>query len=620
MIRIVKAVRKTKETQINMKSLDYSTVTLTDGFFKERRDLIARVSIDAIYDRFEETHRFEALECKWREGDPHVPHIYWDSDVAKWVESASYFLTEKTEPRWVERIESIIDLFIKNQDEQGYFNSHFLVTEQDKRFKNRIDHELYCAGHWIEAAVAYYEATGKTRFLDAVSHFADYIERAFKTEHSAAFFTPGHPELELALVRLYRATGERRYFDLAKYFIDEHGVHPEDRMWQRDRGWSEDYNQDLTTLRERTSIDGHCVRALYLLSGMIDVAATTEDSELADACKRIFDNCAEKKMYVTGGVGSTRHGEAFTVDYHLPNRTSYTESCAAISLAMAANRMLKIDENAKYADVVERVLYNSGLSGISLDGKSFFYENPLEIDLDFNHPNVMEPRSDHYPKPTRSEIFVCSCCPPNISRFIASVSGFAIAESDTTVFVNQFMSVDSPLVTVKTDFPTSGKITVTAKDKSRRLAIRIPAWAKSFTLNKSYEIRNGYAFINETVGDTELVLDMSPRLVASNRRAHDNAGRVAVMRGPVVYCAEGIDNGSDLASVLLKKDTSFRLEQEDLPLPVIFADAKRPSESNVLYSDLDEVKYDALTLRLIPYFAFANRGESDMIVWLLCEK
>lgn len=598
-----------------MKRIDYSRVDINGGFWQKKQKMLRDVTVGAIYDRFSETHRFSALECKWNGDEALKPHIFWDSDVAKWVEGVSYLISREPNEKWRNTVEHVIDCFIENQDENGYFNSHFLVTEQEKRFKNRGDHELYCAGHWIEAAVAYFEATGERRFLDAVCRFADYIERVFKIERSAPYVTPGHPELELALVRLYEATGEDRYFALAEYFINEHGANTADGPISRQL-CDPEYNQDAVPLRERRTVEGHAVRALYLLSGMIDVAARIGDAELAAACRAMFDDCTGRKMYITGAVGFGVGSEAFSRPYFLPARTAYAETCASISLAMAAQRMLQLEENGKYADIVERVIFNGMLSGISQDGRSFFYTNPLEIDLDFNHVSKFIPANDTYPETARRAVFGCSCCPPNILRFIASIGGYAIAENEQTVFVNQFMSLDSDILRITTDYPTHGRVLVECKDLGkRRLAVRIPSWCRSFTVGAKYTLKDGYAFIESECDRVEISFDLTPRTVLANRRNHESAGKCAVMRGPVVYCAEGVDNFDDLQAVRLNPCGDFKLIESEFSLPAIEAEGFLPREGDALYFDSDAAEYDRVGLKLVPYHAFANRGESNMVVW-----
>lgn len=602
-----------------MNNIEFSDVKITGGYWKARQDINRSVTLKAVYDRFNETGRFEALKCDLRDGDTNIPHIFWDSDVAKWIEGASYILHSEKNDQAVEIIENAIDLIIKNSDENGYFNSHFLVAEKENRFRLRECHELYCAGHLIEAAVAYYELTGKDRFLNAVKKYADYIERAFKIDNTAAFITPGHPEIELALVRLYKATGEKRYIELAKYFIDKRGNCDEPGIYT---DWANEYySQDEIPVRERKTAEGHCVRALYLMCAAADIAYIYKDNDLKTACERFFDSIVNKRMYITGGVGSSNIGESFTIDYDLPNRTAYAETCAAISLAMFAERMLKFGADSRYSDIIERTMYNGIMSGISLDGKSFFYENPLEIDPDFNNINTSTKVKERFPITQRVEVFDCSCCPPNIMRFVASISGLIYGFDDNTVYINQYINSEGDVngikISQKTEYPNNGKITVRCNSNKKQIAFRIPCWCKSFNINKKYSIKNGYAYVDlDSEENIELELDMPVRIISANRRIHSDAGRIAVMRGPVVYCAEGIDNGADIKSIALPAESVFELAESEFLLPILKTEAYRPFESDSLYYEAVD-DYEKIPLTLIPYYAFANRGESEMQVWLL---
>lgn len=602
-----------------MNNIEFSDVKITGGYWKARQDINRSVTLKAVYDRFNETGRFEALKCDLRDGDTNIPHIFWDSDVAKWIEGASYILHSEKNDQAVEIIENAIDLIIKNSDENGYFNSHFLVAEKENRFRLRECHELYCAGHLIEAAVAYYELTGKDRFLNAVKKYADYIERAFKIDNTAAFITPGHPEIELALVRLYKATSEKRYIELAKYFIDKRGNCDEPGIYT---DWANEYySQDEIPVRERKTAEGHCVRALYLMCAAADIAYIYKDNDLKTACERFFDSIVNKRMYITGGVGSSNMGESFTIDYDLPNRTAYAETCAAISLAMFAERMLKFGADSRYSDIIERTMYNGIMSGISLDGKSFFYENPLEIDPDFNNINTSTKVKERFPITQRVEVFDCSCCPPNIMRFVASISGLIYGFDDNTVYINQYINSEGDVngikISQKTEYPNNGKITVRCNSNKKQIAFRIPCWCKSFNINKKYSIKNGYAYVDlDSEENIELELDMPVKIISANRRIHSDAGRIAVMRGPVVYCAEGIDNGADIKSIALPAESVFELAESEFLLPILKTEAYRPFESDSLYYEAVD-DYEKIPLTLIPYYAFANRGESEMQVWLL---
>lgn len=602
----------------NMALVPFSNVMINGGFWKEKQDLIKNTTVHAVYDRFKETHRFDALKCQWKDGDPNMPHIFWDSDVAKWIEGVAYLLSYQRDAALEALVDEAVEDIVRNSDEHGYFNSHYLVTEQDQRFQNRDCHELYCAGHLIEAAVAYYNATGKDAFLKAMCRYADYIEQIFKIEKSAAFITPGHPELELALVKLYHCTGEKRYLELSKHFIDEHGTHDCERIVYPNS--SSCYNQDEIPLRQRETADGHCVRAQYLLCGMADIADIYQDDALLDACRRVFSNIVNKRMYITGSTGSTHMGESFTVDYHLPNRRAYAETCAAISLAMFAGRMQAIEPKAIYADTFERAIYNGILSGLSMDGKSFFYENPLEIDPKFNDVHKANALKEHFAITQRVAVFDCSCCPPNVVRFIPSLSGWMYSTKEDTVFVHHYASSSARFgksqIEQTTNYPADGTVTICCSGIAK-LALRIPGWCRCFTLNHPYTLLDGYAYL-ELDGDTQinLELDMPVTVIAANRQVHETAGRVAVTRGPVVYCIEGVDNGADLKAVSIDPMGSFVLGDQEFMLPSLLTTGYRPLDSDALYAPVNG-DFEQIPLRFIPYYAFANRGTTEMQVWLL---
>ena len=292
-----------------MQNIPYSYISLQNGFWKAKEDLVRNSTVMAVYNRFAETHRFDALRCKWAEDAQYQGHVFWDSDIAKWIEGAAYLIKKQPDAQLESLCDNAIGHMVANADENGYFNSYYLTVRQNERFTDRNQHELYCAGHLMEAAIAYADATGKDAFLKLMCRYADYIEKVFMVENSAAFVTPGHPELELALIKLYRATGQARYLRLAKFFIDQHGANNKDKSILS----STNYNQDVMPLRNISTAEGHSVRALYLYCGMIDLAIEIGDQELANACRRCFDNIYSRRMYITGGVGSSHLGEAFTV-------------------------------------------------------------------------------------------------------------------------------------------------------------------------------------------------------------------------------------------------------------------------------------------------------------------
>ena len=593
-----------------MLPISYQNVTLKSGFLYDKQKLNENVTMNAVYNRFYDTGRVSAFRCDWQEGQPGKPHIFWDSDVAKWMEGAAYILQKKKDSDLEEKVEWIIDQIEKNQGEDGYFNSYFLTCAPEKRYTNRDWHELYCAGHLMEAAVAYFEATGRDRFLKLMEKYAECIEKAFVTEKKALFSAPGHQEIELALIRMYRATGKLRYLKLAKFFLDQ-------------RGYEENIpipksTQSHLPVREQEEAVGHAVRACYMYSARADLAYETNDSELYAACKKIFLDIITKKMYITGGIGSTRHLEIFTVGYDLPNDKAYAETCAAIALMFFAQRMLRFENDAVYADLIERILYNGMIAGLSLDGKSFFYENPLEIDLRNYKRFLAREHSERFAITQRVEVFSCSCCPPNLNRVLASLGGYLYGFEDNTVYVNQFAdskaSKGSMRIMQETDFPKSGRISFETENV-KRLCIRIPAWCEEYSLSVPHTVKNGYAVIENPTGKITLDLAITPTLVASNPEVYANNGKAAVCCGPFVCAGEALDNTENLHSLFIDKNFRAKAQySEALCGYTVSVKAYRRKTTEALYTKYTE-DFEDYTLKLIPYAAFANRGESNMCVW-----
>ncbi|MBQ3489677.1 MAG: glycoside hydrolase family 127 protein [Clostridia bacterium] len=596
-----------------MITLSYRHVTLKSGFLYEKQMLNESVTMKVVYDRFYDTGRVSAFRCDWKEGEPKRPHIFWDSDVAKWMEAAAYILQKRSDADLEEKVEAIIDEIEKNQWEDGYFNSYFITCEPENRFSDRERHELYCAGHLMEAAVAYYEATGKDRFLKLMEKYALCIEKAFVTEKTAKFSSPGHQEIELALIRMYRATGNKRYLNLAKHFLDVRGYDTE-MIGLRFPAQT----QIHLPIREQTEAVGHCVRACYMYAAMADIAFETKDTELLEVCKTLFSDITEKKMYLTGGIGSTRLLETFTIAYDLLNDKAYAETCAAISLMFFAQRMMQSENLSVYADIIERILYNGMISGLSLDGKSFFYENPLEINLN-NYKRFPSPdHKERFAIPTRAEVFSCSCCPPNLNRVLASLGNYLYGYETDTVFVNQFADSEAEMngmkIIQKTDYPRSGRI-VLKTENIGKLCVRIPSWCANYTLNVPYYMENGYAVIENPGREVVVDLEIRPFLVESNPEIYANNGKVAVCCGPYVCAGESVDNIENLHSLLI--DGNFEASwtyDEALCGYSVSVKAFRKKEQKDLYSRYTETTEDFL-LRMIPYAAFANRGESNMCVW-----
>ena len=600
--------------------IDHRNVTITGGYWKKKMDLNRKVTMNAVYDRFHESGRIDAFRCDWKEGMPNRPHIFWDSDVAKWMEGAAYILETDKNPLLEEKVEQLIDWIEAGQHEDGYFNIYYTVVEPDKRWTDRNCHELYCAGHLMEAACAYYNATGRDRFLRCMEKYADYIAKVFMEEHSAAFKTPGHEEIELALYKMYKTTGNRKYFDLMRYFLETRGQPDNDEVQIFNAAR---YAQSHAPIRAQHEAFGHSVRAMYLYSGMADLAGETGDAELLDACRDLFRDTVERKMYVTGGIGSTSIGEAFTVPYDLPNSKAYTETCASVGLMFFANRMFRADpvKSSAYADVVELEMYNGALSGLSLDGEKFFYENPLEICLRERNRITATNDREHFPITERVRIFGCSCCPPNLNRLLPALGDYFYGydEEKGEVYINQFgdseFAYGDAKVTVRTDYPMSGSVSVTSNVP---VQIRVPGWCYgSFRADASHVTANGYARFE--AGSFTITFEMKPMLVAANVNVTNDLGKAALRRGPVIYCAEGVDNGGDVHSLFFDRTTvrSAAVEYSDFfAAPVITLPGFRiKNTGDSLYAPLDET-YEFVKIRMIPYAAFANRGETDMLVWI----
>ena len=608
---------------MSTKNLTYDKVDITGGFWQQKQELIRKTTIWNVYKRFSDTGRFAAFKMDWKEGMPNKPHFFWDSDVAKWLESVAYLTKKQREPELEAIVDEVVDDIERGQAEDGYFNIFFQLFMPEKRFTIRGWHELYCAGHLIEAAIAYDEATGKRKFLDLMLKYAALIKKIFMDEQSAAFDSPGHEEIELALVKLYDHTGDRQWLDLALFFINKRGS--QEKLPEGDNYTRGTNIQDHLPVREQYTAEGHAVRACYLYCAMADLALRENDAELKNAAEKIFSNIIDSKMYITGSIGSTHNAEAFEDAYRLPNDTAYAETCAALALALFARRMALMEPDSRYADTVERVIYNGFLSGLSLDGKSFFYENAQEIDLEQRkivRASLHENRNIHYPITQRVEVFGCSCCPPNVTRFISSIGDFIYNYDDATIYVNQYMdstaSIGDLTLTQKTDYPFDGKIEITVKGGDRRLALRIPGWCRVWSVgingaSAQAAVERGYAYLDVKDGDVvTLELRISLRYVKANARVLSNRGMCALSLGPFVMCLEGVDNGGSLTNVkLVGKSATVGFDKE-LGRPCVYHPAVRETVKG-LYSD--SVVSEPFTAKLIPYFAFANRGECDMRIW-----
>lgn len=565
-------------------------------------------------------------------GDGFYGMVFQDSDAYKWLEAAAYSLALRRDDELERYADELISLIAAAQDSDGYLNTYFTIKDRDKRWTNLLEgHELYCSGHMIEAACAYYEATGKRVLLDVAVRNAECIYDRFIVQGIKGI--PGHPEIELALLKLYRLTNNAHFLELAKMFIDERGKDPaffakeaEKRDWTvwGSDPWSNDYRQSAKPVREQSEATGHAVRAVYLYTGMADLAAETDDSELLAACRRLWKNIVSRRMYITGGIGSTGMGEAFTVDYDLPPDTAYCETCASVGLMFFAERMLESEINSEYADIMELAFYNTVLAGMQLDGKRFFYVNPLEVD-----PGITGKACIHaHVLPSRPKWYACACCPPNVARLIGSIGKYAYGEKNDTVYCHLFAAgkadfSNGMLLECTTDYPYGMSVKYKVIGIGR-LAVRIPKWSRRNTLringsDVSPAPENGYQYIDVNgMAEVELILDGNPRFVRASGKVPRLTGMTALMRGPLVYCFEGADNGSvrDLRIDRSVTPEVHEFEPELLGGSVrLTASAYRVSDCGDLYTSEPE-ELTPCEATAVPYYTWGNRGENEMRVWL----
>ncbi len=565
-----------------------------------------------------------------------TPQMFWDSDLGKSIETIAYSLYRKPNPRLEARADEIIDMYEKLQAPDGYLNSFFQRIKPEWKWTNLRDfHELYCAGHMIEGAVAYYQATGKRKFLDVMCRMADHLVARFGRGPGQVRGYCGHEEIELALVKLARVTSKQAYMDLAKFFIDERGQEPnffieEAIAHGRDpKGVQKDtlgYNQSHLPVREQTKVVGHAVRAMYLYSGMADIATEYNDDSLTKALETLWADLTQKQMYVTGGIGPAASNEGFTDYYDLPNDTAYAETCASVGLVFWASRMLGRKPDRRYADIMEQALYNGAISGLSTDGKTFFYENPLES------------TGGHH----RWIWHACPCCPPNIARLVTSLGAYLYGVADDEIAVHLYATSQARVelangarftLSQETDYPWSGDVKVTIEpEASARFAVslRIPAWARDANLAINGQpvalddVVDGYARVEREwqKGDSiALSLPLEPRALRAHPSVRQDAGRVAVMRGPLVYCLEGTDNGAGLNSILLgtglgaAKTATIPDLRGAIAIDVPVLREQAESWGTDLYAE-KAPEASPETARLVPYHLWDNRDPGEMLVWL----
>jgi hypothetical protein len=612
--------------------LALTDVTITGGFWQPWLEVNRVASVPHIHAMLKRTGRIDSLRLQWKPGDPNPPHIFWESDTAKWIEAASYSLATHPDPNLDRLLDETIALLAGAQQPDGYLNVHYTVVEPGKRWTNLRDcHEMYCAGHLIEAGVAHFRATGKRTLLEVVSRYADHIDSVFGPGKRTGYC--GHEEIELALVKLYHATGEGRYLRLAEYFINERGRKP--YLYEIEaaaRGdtrpdWADpEYRQSHLPVREQREAVGHAVRAMYLYCGMADVAAETGAPTLLAACRRLWESATGRKMYVTGGIGARHHGEAFGADWELPNESAYAETCAAIGLVLFARRMLQIEADGRYADVLERALFNGVLAGMSRDGAKYFYVNPLASS------------GNHH----RQEFFDCACCPPNIARLLASLGQNLYSAAGDALYVHLYAAGEArarvagrqATLHVDTQYPWCGQVAMRlALDAPGQfgLALRIPGWCRKHkvTVNgkpAAARLVKGYATLRRPWQDGDevvLVLEMPVERVAANPMAADDVGRIAIQRGPVVYCLEQCDHKAPVRSIFLadRAPLAACFDKRLLGGCVVVegwgaAEDIGKWKGELYRSPPAADKMKRAKIRAVPYFLWDNRKPGAMAVWL----
>ena len=644
-------MKKTSKPLTRPQSFSPREVQITGGFWKTKMDVNRRESLPIEFQRCEETGRIDALRQTWTPGQPNQPHIFWDSDVAKLIEACSYSLAAHRDPTLETKVDEVIALFASAQQSDGYLNSHYTTVEPQNRWTNlRDNHELYCAGHIIEAAVAHFQSTGKRTFLDVACRYADYIATVFGRGEGQRRGYPGHEEIELALVRLYYATQQSRYLDLAEYFINERGQSPhyfdQEAIARGDdpqKYWLKTYehSQSHIPVREQKKPVGHAVRATYLYTGMAAVAGATGDKTLLTACQRLWKTLTTTQMHISAGIGQIARNEGFTTDYDLPNESAYLETCATIGMAFWGHRMLDWEPDSTYSDVVEQALYNGTVSGVSTDGRRFFYGNPLAAHPGFDGNGNFVKEGYHY---RRQEWFGCSCCPTNIARMIANFPSFLYTSRGDELAVHQYAASTSSLqvanqsvvIKQKTNYPWDGEITLEITPEKTApwcLAIRIPGWCKSAVVKvngrkiKLVDVMSkGYARLQRDwkAGDVvTLSLTMTVDRIEAHPAVRQNAGRVALRRGPVVYCIESADNGDNLNGISLLTEPAFKVSLGTgsilKGIPVITAKAIRTKPANKkdpLYGDIGNWPRVSCKITAIPYHLWANRKPGEMLVWI----
>ena len=630
----------------NLIPVSFTNVEIKDNFWSERLSVNRKKTLKANYRHLKKQGRIDAWT--WKKGQPNKPHIFWDSDVAKWIEAVSYHLANKRNKSLEQKVDHVVQIMAEAQLDNGYLNSYFINVEPDRKWTNlRNEHELYCAGHLIEAAVAYYDATGKNEFLNIMSKYADLINKIFGPNRNQKKGYPGHQEIELALIKLYRATDNKKYLELSKFFLMQRGQDPHyfeleqkkfekeypDKFYMHPPLINRIYSQTHKPVVDQDEVVGHAVRAVYMYSGMADLAKETNDKKLKKACKNLWENLTQKRMYITGGIGPTHHNEGFTFDYDLPNETAYAETCASIALANWAHRMFHMEPNSEYIDVLERTIYNGIISGLNLNGDRFFYSNRLTA-----LPKEIE-ANPHGFSLQRQPWFDVACCPTNIVRFLPSIPGFIYSKNNTGVSINLYIQSSVVInfknaevkINQKNTQPWDDKCTIEIHneyEKEIKLHLRIPHWSKRIKIKinnklQKVSISKGYASLSipaNKKSKLEVDLGMDINIIKSNPDVRQNFGKLAVQRGPIVYCMEEHDNGPDLHKILINKKSlepkkGLLNNYKYTFISGIGKKAEKSDWNKKLYSRDNVEKYKRKKIKLIPYFLWANRKVGEMKVW-----
>lgn len=590
-----------KEQPLKMiEQIDFSHVKINDNFWSPRLSKHVSATLPVCIDQIEnQTGRIRNFKNAAKGEGEHSGIFFDDSDVYKALEGMAYSLINNPDPELEKKADEWIDKFAAAQQPDGYINTFYTLTGLDKRWTNMDKHEMYCAGHMIEAGVAYYQATGKRKLLDVCIRMTDHMMSQFGP--GKKHWVPGHEEIELALVKLYQTTQEQKYLDFAYWLLEERG-HGHGTMGDEGK-WDPVYYQDIVPVRQLTDISGHAVRCMYLYCGMADVAALKNDTGYIATIDRLWDDVVHRNMYITGGIGSSRDNEGFTEDYDLPNLDAYCETCASVGMVLWNQRMNQLTGDSKYIDVLERSLYNGALAGISLGGDRFFYVNPLES------------KGDHH----RQEWYGCACCPSQLSRFLPSIGNYIYASSNDALWVNLYIGNTGQirigetdiLLKQETNYPWDGlvKLTIsTSQPLEKEIRLRIPDWCKTYDLSingKKIKVpkEKGYAVIKDWKSQDVIALDMDMpvEIVAADPHVKENIGKRAIQRGPLVYCMEEIDNPEYFDQIQLSPSTTFQ---------TAFV-------SDIL-NGIKTIKTNgrAQSATFIPYYAWDNRKAGKMRVWI----